>query len=46
MTHQTHNLVGVHYFVGHTSSTTTAAYFVHDAFREEDVVALTALPSV
>ena len=31
--------------LGHTSSTTTAAYYVHDAFHEEDVAALTALPT-
>jgi len=40
-----HNLVGVQHFLGHTSSTTAAAYYVHDAFKEEDVAALTALPT-
>ena len=41
----THNLVGVQHFLGHTSSTTTAAYYVHDAFDPDQVQELTALPS-
>ena len=41
---RTHNLVGVQHFLGHTSSTTTAAYYVHDSFDDAEIRGLTALP--
>jgi integrase/recombinase XerD len=43
---ETHNLVAVQRFLGHTSSTTTAQFYVHDSFDDGQVLALTDLPVV